>query len=858
MKNLFTLFLVIGFLLLNPIAFSADSIPSQNIIITPEFLIQQAEQLKEMHENLEGITTSIVTTEWIDLQYQEAENPPFAGYPAASGNPVPDLYNFSLAKKIIAFLRDQDIHPDLESITLLGDALLIPASYYFYINNYNFNSSWIPSDLFYISPDYDFYPEFEVGRIPVNDSTEAQRYFQKVAAWKSNLSPDWFHNVRIFAGDPYDDGMLQAEVGVLEMIHKGYLTGMNVEKNFHSRGRDHADTLLARLADENTGIIYCSGHGSGYSFANSVGTTTVSEIEGLPFNERPPVVINSSCLNGGFDFEYMSLISGETGFGEALIRSEGGAVAYFGSTRVGHARNFHTFLESGQMVMADAVHLKRMTNYLIKAYAQGYNSFGGMRKKALEDYMALFSPADRLDSVTVMEFMLHGDPVFTMLSNPLGGSPAPMTITVSPEPDIPGNAQNPPCYYFTESYSPQITVEAASSSATCCYNLCALNLGNPVNLVCLDEGMSSGSPFTYTIDPGNSQTYVLSLEDEAQKEIRIYLSAEEIENFLPYVCTIYPIDTLPQPGSFDVSWSPSYDLDDGIAYYRLKEMHSPTVSTDSCNEMDRWINDGFRLSQQGWDLSSCFYSGNGDNLNYSLTTQVPVEVGNNDTLKFITRYNIEDGWDFAYAEASFDSAGFTILASFTGIQANWDTVAIPLVAYAGQEMVFRFRYVTDEYLIRPGIWIDNIEPVCWFSNITETDFLMDTVCQMQDHYNNTFYYQVQAIDSAGYAGPWSHLGSVAIKSKPQAIHEMADAGLSIRVWYQTTTRKLMVEVESDFPENAVLTICNMQGQALCQTDWKEIRAGLQTGSIPLAHLPRGLYLLLIETEGQKQTVKFIL
>ena len=825
----------------------AQVFQAPNVIITPESLQEKANALKGLHETLENVNSQVVTTEWITSTYAEAENPPMAGYPAAPGNPVPDDYNFSLAKKIIAFLRDDAIHPELESVTLLGDALLIPASYYFYTPNLNASSSWIPSDLFYLSPDYDFQPEYAVGRIPVNDPEEAQNYLDKVERWKSALSPDWFYNIELFAGDPYDDGILQAEVGVLEMVNKGYLSGTNVHKNFYSRGKDHTDTLLARLAADNTGIFYCSGHGSGTSFAHNVGSTTVSDIQALPQANNPSVFINPSCLNGGFDYEYMPVASGPEGFGEALIRAQGGSVAYFGSTRVGHARNTHSLMPNGQMIMNDAVHLKRMTNYLIKAWAEGYNTFGGMRKKALEDYMTLFTPVDRLDSITVMEFVLLGDPVFSMLPKPTGVLPGIATLQVTPEAASPAQGLTPPVHQFTQQYNPNLMIEAQTTASGMHVFACTLNLNSPVNAQPHSDTVLNTPPFRFPFNPNNTSTMMLAWEDDSQQEVRLYLSFEEVENFFPDVPTLYPIDTLPTPGSFHVCWSPSSDIDDGIATYYLREMTTPTEILDSCNSFSCWSNDGFRLEDQGWNGSGCFYSGSGNLINRSITTLMPVEVEADDTLKMVVRYNIEEGWDFAFLEISINGIQFNPLTSFTGFQANWLPVEIPLKNWAGSKVYFRLRYETDDFVTNPGIWIDNIEPIGWFDEITFPGPVTDTLLPVQNHYNNTFYYCVKAVDSAGYESGWSNIQSVTIKSKPQAVEDLMTDQPSARGWYQNGSETIILETTKPVDPNTRVTLYNLSGQCLVSHGWGSIQTSCTSAAIPAWKIPSGIYLIRLQT-----------
>ena len=107
-----------------------------------------------------------MTTEWIDANYSAAEDPPYSGYknPKLRGRRRISNYNYELAKKIVAYLRDTNAHPNLVYVTLLGDGALVPPSYYYSENGGNSYKAWAPTDLFYSSPDYDLSPNFQIGR----------------------------------------------------------------------------------------------------------------------------------------------------------------------------------------------------------------------------------------------------------------------------------------------------------------------------------------------------------------------------------------------------------------------------------------------------------------------------------------------------------------------------------------------------------------------------------------------------------------------------------------------------------------------------------------------------------------------
>jgi hypothetical protein len=99
------------------------------------------------------------------------------------------------------------------------------------------------------------------------------------------------------------------------------------------------------------------------------------------------------------------------------------------------------------------------------------------------------------------------------------------------------------------------------------------------------------------------------------------------------------------------------------------------------------------------------------------------------TLKYWTWYALEDGFDYAYLEASLDGESWTILQApactsddqsgnsygcgYTGLsgegsQAQWVEQQIDLSAYAGQKVWLRFEVVTDAAVNDNGLLLDNL------------------------------------------------------------------------------------------------------------------------------------------------------
>ena len=95
------------------------------------------------------------------------------------------------------------------------------------------------------------------------------------------------------------------------------------------------------------------------------------------------------------------------------------------------------------------------------------------------------------------------------------------------------------------------------------------------------------------------------------------------------------------------------------------------------------------------------------------------------TLKFMVWYEIEEGWDYAYIEASDDDgrtwhilegrhtttdnpSGNAYGPGYTGSSDEWLQESIDLTPFAGGPVLLRFEYVTDDAVYLDGLLIDDL------------------------------------------------------------------------------------------------------------------------------------------------------
>jgi hypothetical protein len=395
------------------------------VVICPEVLRHQADRLSEFHTKAEGISSTVVTTEAIGATYEPAGHPPFSGYAdrQLQGWNTITNYQYTLARQIVAYLRDRAMHPGLVYVTILGDGLLVPPSYYSFGKGETANQSWVPTDFFYASPDYDFVPNHAVGRLSVNDAAEAERLVDKIIRWHRNAKWEWFRNVWLAGGRGGEFEADLCEMAFDKAEADGLFSGMQVKKLYHKDGRLDRAYLLPALTTASVGILYYSCHGTLSEVRLDSTILTGQDVLDSRRNDNVPVVFSESCNNGNFDLDLMTFPFGRYGmqpfghsFGECVLKSPAGGIAFFGMTRLGGGTSLH-YLQGGEPRVTKAMSHTAMMRYALRSYHRGSDTLGQLYSDALYSYVAnniLFGP----DTRWVFQFVLLGDPALKIPVRP--------------------------------------------------------------------------------------------------------------------------------------------------------------------------------------------------------------------------------------------------------------------------------------------------------------------------------------------------------------------------------------------------------------------------------------------------------
>ncbi|EAP99397.1 putative secreted protease [Janibacter sp. HTCC2649] len=104
-----------------------------------------------------------------------------------------------------------------------------------------------------------------------------------------------------------------------------------------------------------------------------------------------------------------------------------------------------------------------------------------------------------------------------------------------------------------------------------------------------------------------------------------------------------------------------------------------------------------------------WWSGSGDDLKNSITRDIDLTGKTSANVSAWLDYDIEQGYDFLYVQASTDGgANWTDVDAIGGKSSGWVQKSWNLSAFAGKNVKFRFNYATDGGLALKGAFIDDI------------------------------------------------------------------------------------------------------------------------------------------------------
>ena len=242
-------------------------------------------------------------------------------------------------------------------------------------------------------------------------------------------------------------------------------------------------------------------------------------------------------------------------------------------------------------------------------------------------------------------------------------------------------------------------------------------------------------------------------------------AAENIYQMVPPKTPLLSVDNIVDSVSYNANWS-LVDTNNPAVVYELIEMQNKTTGVDDGTNFDNWNNSGFLLSTSEFVSSpSAFYSDSGNNVYSTMTSKVSYLVQPTDSIQFMTKYDIEANWDYAYVEVSTDGINFTPIAGnitttsnpngnnkgqgITGTSSGlWVSASFDISSYSGQNIYIRLTYSTDGYVVEDGFHVDDFYPAVSFASSTViASDIVDTFYNFADKPTGNYYYKVRGKDA---------------------------------------------------------------------------------------------------------------
>jgi extracellular elastinolytic metalloproteinase len=236
--------------------------------------------------------------------------------------------------------------------------------------------------------------------------------------------------------------------------------------------------------------------------------------------------------------------------------------------------------------------------------------------------------------------------------------------------------------------------------------------------------------------------------------------------------------------------------------------------------------------------------------------------GNRPALRFYHRFETEPGADAGLVEVSKDfSASWERLDSkflrggyvgpvtyttfttpnlngFWGNSEGWMASYIDLSDYAGEELLLRFRFGTDESVAAFGWFVDDIE-------------YMDLV-----NYNSA---ACVSSNQSGENCAWAPFEGTFVESKlaPVATEETAALGLPLRLFPNPAKDVVNLGVALQQPGELQIRISSIDGRLVSSRKAQHF-GGEQVMPISIATLPAGMYLVEVSSPEGRATTKLII
>ncbi len=418
--------------------------PPLMLIVVPDGYEWFGERIAQLHPDLrvEVLNWSSV----VSACGRPAPPPPGYVEPRELARKCGAWYNATRALCLVSLERGL-LGEGLRYLLLVGEANVTPPIYYYspILEGIGIGScpGMVPTDYWFMDPDYDWVPEVAVGRIPFTDPEKLGVYLASLEKWLRGAG----RGVLMTGGAPFRTTLLLGEKAVAEASLS--TRGVPVEELTLTLGGYKPLSVQERVGRHR--LYYIVSHGIGDMlldvFPKGLWGSKVDVVlapkELGPNPGAPGVYVTPACLSAYWDTDIIEPSFHPPSVAVALLE-KGYAVAYYGSSRTAIGAVTDVALRSdGSMDVRNigALYLtslaaslllqeKRVGDAIVKALAAYSSSARGVAVA----YTA--QGAEDVAVLTMLEFVLLGDPAV----------PAPYSnasIETLPKPSLSGDRSVP-------------------------------------------------------------------------------------------------------------------------------------------------------------------------------------------------------------------------------------------------------------------------------------------------------------------------------------------------------------------------------------------------------------------------------
>jgi carboxypeptidase T len=278
--------------------------------------------------------------------------------------------------------------------------------------------------------------------------------------------------------------------------------------------------------------------------------------------------------------------------------------------------------------------------------------------------------------------------------------------------------------------------------------------------------------------------------------------------------TMVPMDTS-HTSDYTVSWIPRNPQINAPNAWELHELTGFSYFEDNLESgTGHWVLNGFSQSTARYHSSNhSFFSGSGNNISNTVTTEYPYIVESGDSVTFWCWYSLENNYDVAVVEVSTEGLEwFQLDNRYTGSQTSWQRKAYSLEPWVGKSIYIRFRAMTDDNTLQEGFYVDDIAPVPDFTGeVTISNSIADTFYSFTSKPDGQYWYRVRGTNTAYGWGAYSMLEDIIVHYVAVAEDGQTSAPYRFNVYPNPFRDQVAIHLETPARQQGAIAIYSVSG-----------------------------------------------